>query len=182
MEFLIYEKLDWSEWKATFDQSARDQGTKGRVTTARPPIDRTSTLEEAVERAYAQVGRHPSDSLFVTDSEGNLLEIALNLESYRLRELLRYWRFQAAIMFVFGIFSLAVTARHDLQWTGSLIFLGISGLELAVSRFFNFVEGAIVFLILMTLASLFFDQRPGPQKSQQPRPATMPVPSQAELQ
>lgn len=77
MKFFVYAETNGP---ISIDYSTRDEaaGVIGSLKEKPKPIGDAASKEDAIEKAYAHLGRRPSGLVYVADSDGLLYEIVIN--------------------------------------------------------------------------------------------------------
>ena len=155
MHFLIY--VD-SNGMFQIDYSARDEaaGIIGSLRDLPNPIGTAGTHEAVIDIAYADLGRHPSDMLYVADSIGLLYDIVINQPYHDERSASRQAIVVARTCFVLAVLASFATVVLSLGYLG-LTLMGASiaiYLTIVRSEFLNEIEAGVVCIILLLLASL----------------------------
>ncbi len=160
------------------DYSARDEsaGIIGSVENLPEPLASAETKEELTEIAYAHLGRHPADSLWLVDSENRLHDIIFNRtyeeeSSAYIGSLCMAWT-----CFLLAAVALLLTIVFDLGYLGLILLATFVALYVAMVRgkVFNEVEGAVVcsigLIFTILLISAIADFREALQQNSEPSP------------
>ena len=155
MQYLIYLSTRGSP---QIDYAARneDAGIIGSLRETPEPLLTADSHEEAVEKAYAHLGRNPADLLFLADSSNQLYDILLNRQYHRDCNSLRRGKLRGWACFTLALFSLVLTASLGLGSLG-LVICGAAialYLLLLLTRAFNEIQAGFVCFILLLVTAL----------------------------
>ena len=130
-----------------------DNGIIGSLDGAHEAVGTCVTLEDAIEAAYAHVGRFPNDLLYVVDSNRLVHDIITNKQYHDERTSSAKSLFIAWASFTICALSFAFTAFTGLGFAGILLFGVILAAYLCMVRYgpFNEIESLVVCIILSTL-------------------------------
>jgi len=155
MQFLVYVE---STGMLQIDYSARDEdaGIIGSLRDLPNPLGTADTHEAITEIAYAHLGRHPSDMLYIADSNGLLYDILINRPFHDERSASSRKIVVAWTCFVLTVLAFIATVLLGLGYVGLILMVASITLYLAIvrSEFFNEIEAGVVCVILVLLASL----------------------------
>lgn len=155
MQYLIYLSTRGSP---QIDYAARneDAGIIGSLRETPEPLLTADSHEEAVEKAYAHLGRNPADLLFLADSSNLLYEILLNRQYHRDCNSLHRGKLRGWGCFTLALFSLVLTASLGLGSLG-LVICGAAialYLLLLLTRAFNEIQAGFICLVLLVVTAL----------------------------
>lgn len=155
MQFLVYIE---STPMLHIDYAARDEaaGTIGSLRDLTSPIGTADTHEAIMEIAYAHLGRHPSDMLYVADANGCVYDIVINRQYHDERSASGKVIVVAWTCFVLAVLALISTVLLGIGYVGLILMAVSISLYLAIVRsgFFNEIEAGVVCVILVLLATL----------------------------
>ena len=155
MQYLIYLSTRGSP---QIDYAARneDAGILGSLRETPEPLLTADSHQEAVEKAYAHLGRNPADLLFLADSSNLLYEILLNRQYHRDYVALTRAKLRGWACFAITATSLVFTASLGLGALGLIICGAAISLFflLVLTRSFNEIQAALACLILLVVAAL----------------------------
>ncbi|MDM4019554.1 hypothetical protein [Roseiconus lacunae] len=152
MSFLAYAASDGC---IKIDYTTRDEATGiiGSLASPPAPVATADDRDSITEKAYAHLGRNPSDLVYIADTDGLLFEIIINHAYSNERELQGKWHFIAWSLLVMCLVCFVATLLLGLGFKGLLLFAGITGLYLMVVQtgIQNEVKAAVVCLIILLL-------------------------------
>ena len=155
MHYLVYIK---STGMLRIDYSTRneDAGIIGSIEDMPEPLASANTRDAITEIAYAHLGRHPSDMLYIADSNGLLYEIVISQPYHDERSAQGKAIVVAWTCFVLSTVSLIATVFLGLGYLGLILLVAFIMLYLAIVRsgFFNEVEAGVFCFIFIVLAAL----------------------------
>ena len=155
MQYAIYL---YSTGLLNIDYGSRDvpNGIIGTVENLPKPLAEAESLEAIIEKAYAHLGRHPGDTLYVADSNCLLYKIMNNGEFLSVQSALTKSVFVAWTSFALCALSTTAVLFLSIGPVG-LFFIAFSVfLYLLMVRYslFNEVEAGAVCVIFTVLLSL----------------------------
>lgn len=156
------------------DESA---GVLGVLTTTQSPIGEASTRDEITEIAFAYLGRDPTGSVYIADSQNHLLKIVINDKYHKDLASQATSHFMAWALLFFCFVCFVGTLLLGLHWTGLIGFLSIAALYIAFVRLKiqNEVESAVllalVLLLILVLVPAVRAARARRIRTQDPTPA-----------
>ena len=155
MQYLIYLSM---RGVPQIDYAARDKeaGILGSLREVPDPLLKADSIAEAVEKAYAHLGRNPADLLFLADSNNLLHDILLNRQYHRDCNSLRRGKLRGWACFTLALFSLVLTASLGLGSLGLVICAAAIALYLLLllTRAFNEIQAGFVCFILLIVTAL----------------------------
>ena len=139
-----------------YDCRDMNNGIIGSLDDPQEALATAHTLEDAIEAAYAHVGRFPSDSLYVIDSDRRVHDIVLNKRYHEERTASTKSLLMAWACFAICLLSFAFTAITGIGVVGIVFFGAILCLYLGMVRYgiFNEVESLVVCVILSVLVAM----------------------------
>jgi len=155
MQFLVY--VDPTPM-LHIDYAGRDEtaGIIGSLLDLPDPIGTADTHELIMEIAYAHLGRHPSDMLYVADANGRVYDIVINRQYHDERSASGKAIVVARTCFVLTVLAFVTTVLLGLGYIGLILMVASIALYLAIvrSKFFNEIEAGVVCVILVLLTAL----------------------------
>lgn len=170
MQYHLYLQADGTQ---RIDYTKRNDatGVVGFFQTDNQPLAIADSKDSIVEIGFAHLGRNPSDTLYVTDSDGNLYETMINRPYHAAcdlngRNLAIAWSF-----FALSMISLFMTAIMGLGLLGIAFAVATMLLYYAIVRggMFNEIEACVVCSILLVLLLLLHPAVQAVMKTRQER-------------
>jgi len=186
MKFLAYSSRGESV-RISYDERDESAGILGAVTTSELPIGESETREGIADSAYAFLGRDPTGSIYITDSQNRLLDILINEKYHKDLEAQATWHFMAWTLLFFCVVCFLGTLVIGLHWGGLGLFFFIASLFIACVRLGiqNEGESAVLCTIILLLILVLVpgiravrerDQRPpSVEQPHAPEPAAGPI-------
>ena len=135
------------------------------------PLAIADSKDSIVEIGFAHLGRNPSDTLYVTDSDGNLYETMINRPYHAAcdpnrRNLAIAWSF-----FTLSMVCFLMTTIMGLGFWGIAFAVATILLYYAIVRggVFNEIEACVVFVILLVTVMLLLPAVQAAMKTKQER-------------
>ena len=152
MEFLAFSDCGDSV-HVSYDSQDVTAGVLGTVITSQPPIGESETRAKITEVAYAFLGRDPTATIYITDSQNRLLEIVLNQRYHKEMETRGTLLFRACLLLIMCVVCFVATLAIGLHWGGFGLFIFVALLHIASVRLGinNEVESAILCMIILLL-------------------------------
>ena len=151
MQYMIYN----SNETISINYNARDidNGIIGSLDGSHEAVGTAATLEDAIEAAYAHVGRFPNDLLYVVDSNRLVYDMVTNNQYHDDQTSAAKSLFIAWASFTICVLSFVFTAITGLGMVGILLFVAILAVYLCMVRYgpFNEIESLVVCIVLSTL-------------------------------
>ena len=121
-----------------------------------PPVVTGDTLDEVRIRARAHLGEEPGAFLYLTDADGRVYEIMINVKHHRVTEAANRRTAITGAILLFCITCLLATAFGLGAWLAILGFLGAGCVYCLILRvrLFNEIEGAVICEIFLILGLL----------------------------
>jgi len=140
-----------------YDCRDMDNGIIGSLDDPSEAIATARTLEDAIEAAYAHVGRFPTDSLYVIDSDHRVHDIILSELYHEERTASAKSLFVAWACFTICSLSFAFTAITGIGVAGMGFFVVSLSVYVGMVRYgiFNEIESLVVCIILSVLVAMF---------------------------
>ncbi len=152
MKYLVYAQQDGP---ISIDYSRRDEpaGIIGSLKEKPQAIGEAASKEDAIEKAYAHLGRAPSDMAYVADSNDLLYKILINRQYQEESNRNGKRQCMAWSILVFCIVSFLATLFAGLGFTGFLMFIGVTAVYIVfvLAQFQNELESAVVCLMVLLL-------------------------------
>ena len=140
------------------DYTTRNEaaGVIGSLASRPDPVATADDRDSITERAYAHLGRSPSDLVYIADSDGLLYEIIINRAYSDERDVQEKWHFIAWSLLVMCITCFLATLTLGLGFKGLFLFAGVTALYLLVVKtgIQNEVEAAVLCLIILILVCI----------------------------
>jgi len=121
-----------------------------------PPVVTADTLDEIRVRARAHLGEEPGAFLYLTDADGRVYEIMINVKYHRATEAANRCTVITGALLSFCVTSLLATALGLGAWWAIAGFLVAACVYCVIMRakLFNEIEGAAICEIFLVLGLL----------------------------
>lgn len=176
MSFFAYTASSDGIHKIDYKTRNDAAGVIGTLLPTSAPTATADDRDSITEKAYAHVGRNPSDLVYIADSEGLLYEV---IKTYNAQEdKLLSWLFAAGWLFALSVICFLTTIVFGFGIYGFLFFVGgaVLYLLLVLGGVCNAMEGAVTCSIILILLFLLIPAITAVRKVQKPATnATSPI-------
>lgn len=176
MSFFAYTASSDGIHKIDYKTRNDAAGVIGTLLPTSAPTATADDRDSITEKAYAHVGRNPSDLVYIADSEGLLYEV-IRIYDKRLGRL-RSWLFAVGWLFATSAFCFLITIVFGFGFYGFLLYVVIVVvyLLLVLGGVCNAMEGAVTCSIILILLFLLIPAITAVRKVQKPATnATSPI-------
>lgn len=154
MSFFAYSASHDDELKIDYKTYNQAAGVIGTLLPTSAPMATADDRDSITEKAYAHVGRNPSDRVYITDSEG-LIYAVVSIYNERVNKL-EGWLFAAVWLFVVSVICFLTTIVFGFGVYGFLVFAVVAFFFMLqiLNNVNRVAEGAVpctIFLILLYL-------------------------------
>ncbi len=170
MQYHLYLQSDGTQ-RIDYTKRNAAAGVIGFLHNEDQPLAIADSKDSIVEIGFAHLGRNPSDTLYVTDSDGNLYETMINRPYHAAcdlngRNLAIAWSF-----FTLSMVSFLMTTIMGLGFLGIAFAVATMLLYYAIVRggVFNEIEACVVCVILLMLVMLLIPAVQAAMKTKQER-------------
>lgn len=155
MPYHVYPRCDGTA--VSYAEHDASLGIHGRLTAKPNPIGSADDIADAIEIAYAYLGRNPSDAAYIADDDDLIHDVILNDGYHADQHKFEILLCSSIVLLIYCFTAFASSTFFGAGLTSFLSFIGVSLLYFAITRtgLQNEVEGGVVcFMILILLLLL----------------------------